>query len=181
MKENPLFNSDEVTLFDPVNMDDEDATPDEVADAIERTYDGFHIPLQPAIKAMFRAQTLRLASDFALDPEPDSGVWAFVQSPDMNAGFWYPLDFDTYSVEVQGNGYVNEHMPATAFGAGLTFTALNHLTWYHNDLREEKASHALSDADYRDLMDLHNNLRAFLLDLADKELIDAEAYLGFID
>lgn len=168
MKENPLFSCDAVLHFDPIDLDLPGCESKETAEAVEATFEGLHVLLEPAVAALARAQ-----SDYA------GGLWGFVVALDGRAGFWYPLDCDTYNVSVDSNGFSHPFMPATAFGAGLTLTAVREYIEYCE--QSARGPGALDANEIAELEMLCDRLHEFVLELAADNLLDGESFLGFID
>lgn len=170
MKDNPLFNCDAVLHFDPIDLENPDIEPDASAQELG---DAFEL-LQPVIGTAVNTMAMAWS-------DHDGGLWAYVASPDRRVGFWYPLDCDTYAVEKPDIGFVHSHMPATAFGAGLTVAALRSFIEFHAEVRFAKSPNALDDVEFAEFQTLYDELRDFVLDLAQDDLLDGESFLGFID
>lgn len=170
MKDNPLFNCEAVLHFDPIDLENPDIEPDVLA---QNLGDSFEL-LQPLI-----GQAIHVLAAAWSDHE--DGLWAYVSALDRRVGFWYPLDCDTYDVEQHDNDFTHSHMPATAFGAGLTVIALRKLIEFHAEQRYAKTPHALDDTEFAEFQAMYDELRDFVLDLAQDDLLDGESFLGFID
>jgi hypothetical protein len=111
----------------------------------------------PVLVPLFEAMVYAMASKTAKNY--DGGIWTLVTNEEGTAGFIFPAvdDQTTYDVAVDTNYYTNATMDPVSFGAAVSLTAINHISWMM----------AESQQNNEDVVAMYYNMRNFVFDLSE--------------